>query len=80
MKQTLFQGQSDSPFSHADESYLTEVVIECRVRLESALHTAERYRTQVPELAIALADSLTSIRQASVVLNDLPSYADGGQD
>ena len=84
MKQSLFQWQpnpaqgampSNSPFTDSDESYLTETVVECRVRLESALDTAERYRGQVPELAIALADSLTSIQQALVVLNDLPSYA-----
>lgn len=76
MKQSL---SPNSPFTSADEAYLAEVAVECRVRLESALHTAERYRFQVPALAKALADALTSIEQASVVLNDLPSYADGGQ-
>lgn len=71
MKQSL---SSHSPLTLADESYLAEVAVECRVRLESALSTAERYRCQVPELAIALADSLTSIQEALAVLNDLPTY------
>jgi hypothetical protein len=71
--------QSNSPLTSADEAYLAEVATECRVRLESALHTAERYRSQVPELATALADAVTACRQASTVLNDLPTYSDGGQ-
>src|SRR5919199_1172188 len=32
-----------SPFAPADESYLQEVLTECRVRLEFALTTAQRY-------------------------------------
>jgi hypothetical protein len=32
-----------SPFTPADESYLQEVLTECRVKLESALSTAKRY-------------------------------------
>ncbi len=69
----------NSPFSPADEAYLGEVATECRVRLESALRTAEGYRSQVPELVTALADALTACQQASAVLNDLASYSDGGQ-
>lgn len=88
MKQSFSQWQSNpaqgampcsSPFTDADESYLAEVVVECRIRLESALSTAENYRSRVPELAIALADALTSIQQARAILDDLPSYSDGGQ-
>ncbi len=88
MKQGLFEWQSNprqgatpsnSPLTAADEDYLGELVIECRVRLESALYTAEGYRCNVPALATALADALTSIQQASIVLNDLPTYSDRGQ-
>ncbi len=76
MKQGLFEWQSNprqgampsnSPLTTADEDYLAEVVTECRVRLESALHTAEGYRGNVPALATALADALTSIHK-------LPSF------
>jgi hypothetical protein len=60
----------------ADELYLTETITESRVRLESALATAERYRSQVPALATALADGLTAIQQADAIFNDLETYAD----
>lgn len=76
MKQSLSQS---SPLTSADESYLAEVAVECRVRLESALSTAERYRSQVPALATALADALTGCQQATSILDDLEVYADGGQ-
>lgn len=76
MKQTLSQ---NSPLSSADESYLVEVAVECRVRLESALHTAERYRSQVPALATALADAVTGCQQVASILDDLEVYTDGGQ-
>ncbi len=76
MQQSLSQS---SPLTPADEAYLTEVVIECRVRLESALHTAERYHCQVPALGTALSDALTGCQEAASILCDLDVYADGGQ-
>jgi hypothetical protein len=76
MKQTLSQS---NPLSPADEIYLAEVAIECRVRLESALDTAERYRSQVPALATTLADAVTECQQVISILDDLEVYADGGQ-
>ncbi len=76
MKQTLSQS---NPLSPADEIYLAEVAIECRVRLESALHTAERYRSQIPALVTSLADAVTECQQVISILDDLEVYADGGQ-
>jgi hypothetical protein len=60
----------------ADELYLTEVITESRVRLESALTTAQGYGSQVPALVTALADALTAVQQAAAIFNDLETYAD----
>jgi hypothetical protein len=60
----------------ADELYLTEVITESRVRLQSALTTAQRYESQVPALSTALADALTAVQQADAIFNDLETYAD----
>ncbi len=75
MKQSL---SPNSPLTAADEAYLAEVAVECRIRLQSALQTAERY-PQVPALATALADALTGCQEAASILDDLEIYADGGQ-
>ncbi len=69
------QQQTKTPFTPADEAYLTEVVIESRVRLASALETAKRY-SQVPALTTTLADAVTAVQQADAILQDLDTYAD----
>ncbi len=66
---------SKQPFTPADESYLAEVAVECRVKLESALQTAQRY-SRVPQLTTALADALTGCQQAAAILQDLNTYSD----
>ena len=58
-----------SPFTPADESYLQEVLTECRVRLESALNTAQGY-SRLPNLAIALSDAVTTCNEAIAVVNN----------
>jgi hypothetical protein len=44
-QQSPVQGSNParSPFTPADESYLAETLTECRVKLESALSTAQKY-------------------------------------
>jgi len=62
-----------SPFTPADESYLQETLVECRVKLESALTTAQRY-SRLPDLAVALSDALTGCHEALAVLSDPQIY------
>jgi hypothetical protein len=62
-----------SPFSAADESYLQEVLTECRVKLESALSTAKGY-SRLPDLAVALSDAVTGCNEALAVVNDPKTY------
>ena len=62
-----------SPLTPADEAYLQEVLTECRVKLESALTTAQRY-DGLPDLAVALADALTGCQEALAVINDPQTY------
>jgi hypothetical protein len=62
-----------SPFTSADEAYLQEVLVDCRVRLESALATAKGY-SRLPDLTTALADALTGCQEALAVVNDPQSY------
>jgi len=62
-------GQKFLGFTPADESYLQETVVECRVKLESALTTAKGY-SGLPDLAVALADALTGCQEALAVIND----------
>lgn len=64
-----------SPFTLADESYLIETLTECRVKLESALRTAHSYH-QLPDLAEAIADSLTAIHKASAITIDPITYVE----
>ena len=65
--------QTRSPFTPADESYLAETLTECRVKLESALSTAQNY-TRLPDLSTALSDALTGCQEALAVLNDPQTY------
>lgn len=58
----------------ADEIYLTETLTECRVRLESALATVERYSSQLPALATAVADGVTACQSALQVLDEPLAY------
>ncbi len=62
-----------SPFSLADEIYLTETLVECRTKLESALSAAQRY-SRLPDLATTLADAITGCNEALAVINDPPTY------
>jgi len=62
-----------SPFTLADESYLQEVLTECRVRLESALATAKGY-SRLPDLTVALSDAITGCNEALAVVNDPQTY------
>ena len=64
---------AQSPFTPADESYLAETLTECRVKLESALSTAQNY-TRLPDLSTALSDALTGCQEALAVLNDPQTY------
>jgi hypothetical protein len=74
-QQSPIQGAipAPSPFTPADESYLQEVLMECRVRLESALATAKGY-SGLPDLAVALSDAITGCQEALVVVNDPKTY------
>ncbi len=62
-----------SPLTPADEAYLQEVLTECRVKLESALTTAQRY-DGLPDLSTGLSDALTGLVEALAVLNDPQTY------
>jgi hypothetical protein len=62
-----------SPLTEADESYLQETLVECRVKLESALRTAQHY-SRLPDLAIALADALTGCNEALSITSDPKTY------
>ena len=64
---------AQSPLTPADESYLQEVLTECRVKLESALTTAKGY-SGLPDLAVALADAITGCQEALAVINDPRTY------
>jgi hypothetical protein len=68
-----FPRLQQSPFTPADESYLQEVVTECRIKLESALSTAQGYN-RLPDLAVALADAIINCQEALVVINDPQTY------
>lgn len=67
------QVPNSSPFSHADEQYLAEVLVECRLKLESALKTAIGY-SQLPDLAAGIGDAVTGCQDALTVLNDPQTY------
>ena len=64
---------NQSPLAPADEAYLLEALTECRVKLETALQTAQGY-TQLPDLAAAIGDAFTGCQDALTVLNDLQTY------
>jgi hypothetical protein len=65
--------QHQSLLTDADEYYLQETLVECRVKLESALRTAQHY-SRLPDLAIALADALTSCNEALSITSDPSTY------
>jgi hypothetical protein len=62
-----------SPFTPADESYLQEILTECRVKLESALSTAKGY-SRLPDLTVALSDAITGCNEALVITNNPKTY------
>ena len=74
-QQSPMQGAipNSSPFTPADEQYLQETLIDCRVKLESALSTAQGYRC-LPDLTEGIADALTGVRDAIAVLTDPKTY------
>lgn len=76
-QQTPMQGAipNPSPFTPCDEVYLAETLVDCRVKLESALTTAQGYRC-LPDLAEGIADALTGVRDAIAVLTDPKIYVE----
>jgi hypothetical protein len=64
---------SPSPLTPADESFLTETLIECQIRLKMALETAQAY-SRLPDLATALGDSVTACEEALAVVRDPQKY------
>jgi hypothetical protein len=68
-----FPQLQQSTLTPADEAYLQEVLTECRVKLESALTTAQRY-DGLPDLSTGLSDALTGLVEALAVLNDPQTY------
>jgi hypothetical protein len=64
---------STSPLTPADESFLTETLIECQIRLKMALETAQTY-SRLPDLATALGDALTGCDEALAVVQDPQKY------
>ena len=62
-----------SPFTPADEAFLLEVLTECRVKLESALRTAQGY-SRLPDLAAGIGDAIAGCQDALTVLNDPQTY------
>jgi hypothetical protein len=74
-QQSAIQGAIpvQSPFALADEIYLTETLVECRVKLESALSTAKGY-SRLPDLTVALSDAITGCNEALAITNDPKTY------
>ena len=66
---------SESPFTPTDEAYLVEVLTECRVKLKSALCTAQSY-SRLPDLATAIFDAITGCDEGLTVLNDPTTYVE----
>lgn len=64
-----------SPLLPADEAFLVETLVECRLKLESALKTAQGY-SQLPDLTKGLADAITGIHQAAAVVLEPETYLD----
>ncbi len=62
-----------TPFTPADESYLIETLVQCRIHLESVLKTAQGYE-KLPDLTEAIADSLTAIHKAEAIAIDPATY------
>jgi hypothetical protein len=84
MQQTFDQWQQSpqqgmmpnpSPFTPADEQYLLEILTECRIKLESALKTAQAYR-QLPDLATAIGDAVTGCQEAEAIVIDPQAYVE----
>jgi hypothetical protein len=64
---------SVSPLTPADESFLTQTLIECQTRLQMALQAAQGY-SRLPDLATALGDALTGCDEALAVVQDPQKY------
>jgi hypothetical protein len=63
----------DRIFTQADEQYLAETLIECKIKLEFALQTAQEYR-RLSDLATAICDALTGCQEALAIVNDPQAY------
>jgi hypothetical protein len=74
-QQNSIQGAipSPSPLTPADESFLTETLVECRARLQMALQTAQTY-SRLPDLATGLGDAITGCVEALAVVRDPQKY------
>lgn len=74
-QQSPMQGATPnpSPLTPADESYLIETLTECRVKLESALKTAQGY-SRLPDLATAIGDAVTGCQEAEAIVIDSTTY------
>lgn len=62
-----------SPLTRADEQYLAEVLMECQLKLQTALKTAQNY-PQLPDLAAGVGDAIAGCQDSLVVLNDPATY------
>lgn len=64
---------SSSPIAPADEAFLTEVLIDCQIRLKMALEAAKGY-SRLPDLATALGDAVTACQEGLAVVQDPQKY------
>jgi hypothetical protein len=64
---------SPSPLALADESFLTETLVECQIRLKMALQTGQTYH-RLPDMATALGDAVTACEEALAVVRDPQKY------
>ena len=65
--------QHQSPLTEADEYYLQETLVYCRVKLEAAIRTAQHYN-QLTDLTVAIAAALTSCNEALTIVGDPKTY------
>jgi len=73
MQGAIPASQHQSPLTKADEYYLQETLVYCRVKLEAAIRTAQHYN-QLTDLSVALADALTGCNEALTIVGDPKTY------
>lgn len=64
---------NQSPIAPADEVFLTEVLVDCQIRLKMALEAARGY-SRLPDLATALGDAVTACQEGLAVVQDPQKY------